>query len=131
MTRAKKALYCLAEDGRNAKNAGNWLEQAFPPGDGQRRDIVSKGERNRPQPHEKRARNKTGDKDDTHPSRLPAQPWQADQPDDGIAQGDRSQWPGGFDRELDRDDVETPGEIYEQDERKMGGFHAVLPVSRA
>jgi len=33
MTRAKKALYCLAARGRNDKNAGNLLEKSFP-GDG-------------------------------------------------------------------------------------------------
>ncbi len=38
MTRAKKALYCLAAKGRNDKNAGNWLERTFP-GDGDRREI--------------------------------------------------------------------------------------------
>lgn len=38
MTRAKKALYCVAAKGRNDKNAGNWLERAFP-GDGDRREI--------------------------------------------------------------------------------------------
>jgi hypothetical protein len=30
MTRAKKALYCLAARGRNDKNAGNLLEKTFP-----------------------------------------------------------------------------------------------------
>lgn len=38
MTRAKKALYCLAAGGRNAKNAGNWLERTFPSGAGARRE---------------------------------------------------------------------------------------------
>ena len=38
MTRAKKALYCVAAKGRNDKNAGNWLESAFP-GDGDRRET--------------------------------------------------------------------------------------------
>lgn len=38
MTRAKKALYCLAAKGRNDKNAGGWLERTFP-GDGDRREI--------------------------------------------------------------------------------------------
>jgi ATP-dependent helicase/nuclease subunit A len=37
MTRAKKALYCLAARGRNDKNSGNWLEKNFP-GDGDRRE---------------------------------------------------------------------------------------------
>lgn len=30
MTRAKKALYCVAPAGRNEKNAGKWLENTFP-----------------------------------------------------------------------------------------------------
>lgn len=34
MTRAKKALYCLASSGRDNKNAGNWLEKNFPGRDG-------------------------------------------------------------------------------------------------
>jgi len=38
MTRAKKALFCVAAKGRNDKNAGNWLERAFP-GDGDRREM--------------------------------------------------------------------------------------------
>ena len=33
MTRAKKALYCVAARGRNDKNAGNLLERTFPPAD--------------------------------------------------------------------------------------------------
>jgi len=40
MTRAKKALYCLAARGRNDKNAGNLLEKTFP-GDG---DIREEGD---------------------------------------------------------------------------------------
>ncbi|MFM8809128.1 MAG: 3'-5' exonuclease, partial [Chthoniobacterales bacterium] len=38
MTRAKKALYCLAARGRNDKNAGNLLEKTFP-GDGDLREV--------------------------------------------------------------------------------------------
>ena len=38
MTRAKKALYCLAAQGRNDKNAGNWLARTFP-GDGDCREV--------------------------------------------------------------------------------------------
>ena len=41
MTRAKKALYCLAAKGRNDKNAGNWLEQTFP-GTGDQREVGDK-----------------------------------------------------------------------------------------
>lgn len=41
MTRAKKALYCLAAQGRNDKNAGQWLERAFP-GTGHLRELGNK-----------------------------------------------------------------------------------------
>jgi ATP-dependent exoDNAse (exonuclease V) beta subunit len=41
MTRAKKALYCLAAKGRNDKNAGNWLDRTFP-GTGDRRESGDK-----------------------------------------------------------------------------------------
>lgn len=39
MTRAKKALYCVAPAGRNEKNAGKWLENTFPSDDLSRRDV--------------------------------------------------------------------------------------------
>jgi ATP-dependent exoDNAse (exonuclease V) beta subunit len=38
MTRAKKALYCIAPGGRNVKHAGKWLEKTFP-GTGDRREL--------------------------------------------------------------------------------------------
>jgi len=38
MTRAKKALYCVAAKGRNDKNPGNWLARTFP-GDGNCREL--------------------------------------------------------------------------------------------
>lgn len=41
MTRAKKALYCLAAKGRNDKNAGNWLDRTFP-GTGDHRELGDK-----------------------------------------------------------------------------------------
>jgi ATP-dependent exoDNAse (exonuclease V) beta subunit len=41
MTRAKKALYCLAAKGRNDKNPGNWLDRTFP-GTGDHREAGDK-----------------------------------------------------------------------------------------
>ncbi|MEX1010006.1 MAG: UvrD-helicase domain-containing protein [Chthoniobacterales bacterium] len=38
MTRAKKALYCIAPGGRNVKHPGKWLENTFP-GTGDRREL--------------------------------------------------------------------------------------------
>ena len=35
MTRAKHALYCLRAPTKDIKNAGRWLQDFFPPGDGQ------------------------------------------------------------------------------------------------
>ena len=38
MTRANKALYCIAPGGRNVKHAGKWLENTFP-GTGNHREL--------------------------------------------------------------------------------------------
>jgi hypothetical protein len=39
MTRAKLALYCVAAEGRNEKNAGKWLEQTYPGEEPLRREV--------------------------------------------------------------------------------------------